>query len=345
MDNVISTKNMNTQKKYLITGGAGFIGSHLADELIKRGNAVTIIDDLSTGRMENINHLVDHPNFNFAIDTISNEVVMDRLVSESDVIIHLAAAVGVRLIVEKPVHTIETNVNGTETVLQIARRYNVKVLLASTSEVYGKSNDVPFREDDDVVLGPTTRSRWSYAATKMVDEFLGLAYYQEYQLPIVIFRMFNTVGPRQVGHYGMVIPRFIEQIMNGELISVYSDGKMTRCFMHVYDAVRAILALAEEPEAIGKVFNIGSTEEITIHNLARTVLAVIDGGEELAQPDDSRIQFIPYEKAYAVGFEDMRRRVPDITKIRKLTGWEPKLNLRKILNDVILDLSNPDTIH
>ena len=324
---------------------AGFIGSHLADELIKRGNMVTIIDDLSTGRLENIKHLVDHPNFNFAIDTILNEVVMDRLVSESDVIIHLAAAVGVRLIVEKPVHTIETNVKGTETVLKIARRYNVKVLLASTSEVYGKSIDVPFCEDDDVVLGPTTRSRWSYAATKMVDEFLGLAYCQEYHLPVVIFRMFNTVGPRQVGQYGMVIPRFIEQVMNGEPISVYSDGKMTRCFMHVSDAVQAILALVEEPMAVGKVFNIGSTDEISINDLARTVLAVMDGSDQLGSGDDARIQFIPYEKAYAVGFEDMRRRVPDITRIMKLTGWEPKLDLRKILQDVILDLTNPTTTH
>jgi len=336
----MSTLKGKSPMHYLITGGAGFIGSHLADELITRGNAVTIIDDLSTGRMENIQHLVDHPKFNFAIDTILNEVVMDRLVSESDVIIHLAAAVGVRLIVEKPVHTIETNVKGTETVLKIARRYNVKVLLASTSEVYGKSNDIPFCEDDDVVLGPTTRSRWSYAATKMVDEFLGLAYFQEYHLPVIIFRMFNTVGPRQVGHYGMVIPRFIEQVMNGKPISVYSDGKMTRCFMHVYDTVQAILALAEEPLAVGKVFNIGSTDEITIHDLARTVLAVMDGSEYLGSSDDSRIQFIPYEKAYTVGFEDMRRRVPDVTTIMKLTGWEPKLKLRKILHDVISDLSN-----
>ena len=334
--------NFNTQgfnnepaENYLITGGAGFIGSHLADELIKQGKRVTVIDNLSTGRFENIAQLKNHPNFNFAIDTISNEGVMDRLVSECDVIIHLAAAVGVRLIVEKPVQTIETNINGTETVLKIARRYKVKVLFASTSEVYGKSNDVPFHEDDDVVLGPTTRSRWSYAATKMVDEFLGLAYYHMYNLPVVIFRMFNTVGPRQVGQYGMVIPRFIEQALNKKPLTVYSDGKMTRCFLHVKDAVEGILGLVDVPGAVGKVFNLGSDNEITIHDLARTVLSIVDGKEELVPPDDPRIQFIPYEQAYTKGFEDMRRRLPDSTRIRNLTGWQPKYGLKKILEDAI----------
>lgn len=326
--------------RFLITGGAGFIGSHLAERLVEQGKIVTIIDDLSTGRFENINHLTGHPNFHFAIDSIANEVVMDRLVSECDVIIHLAAAVGVRLIVEKPVHTIETNVNGTESVLKIARRYQVKVLMASTSEVYGKSNDVPFSEEDDVVLGPTTRSRWSYAATKMVDEFLGLAYYQEKHLPVVIFRLFNTVGPRQIGHYGMVIPRFVQQLLNGNTLTVYSDGKMTRCFMHVQDAVDAILTLANTPEAVGQVFNVGSTEEISILDLARTVLAVFDGTDTLAACNDPRIQFVPYEEAYTKGFEDMRRRVPDISKVKGWTGWEPKHDLRKILSDVIRELSN-----
>jgi UDP-glucose 4-epimerase len=264
-------------------------------------------------------------------------VVMDRLVSECDIIIHLAAAVGVRLIVEKPVHTIETNVMGTEAVLQAARRYKVKVLLASSSEIYGKGNNVPFCEDDDVILGPTTRSRWSYAATKMVDEFLGLAYYTESKLPIVIFRLFNTVGPRQIGHYGMVIPRFVQQALNGELLSVYSDGEMTRCFMHVQDAVRAIMGLAEIPAAIGQVFNIGSTEEISILDLARNVLSMVDGRDELVPASDPRLQFVPYEEAYTKGFEDMRRRVPDTTKIRTLTGWYPRYNLKNILEDVIKD--------
>ncbi len=328
----------NDRQHYLITGGAGFIGSHLAETLLQAGHFVTIIDDLSTGRSENITHLTTHPNFRFAIDTITNEVVMDRLVSECDILVHLAAAVGVRLIVEKPVHTIETNVMGTEAVLQAARRYQVKVLMASTSEVYGKGNAVPFKEGDDVVLGPTTRSRWSYAATKMVDEFLSLAYFAEHQLPVVIFRLFNTVGPRQIGRYGMVIPRFIQQALAGEPISVYSDGRQTRCFMHVQDTVAALVSLANSDAAVGRVFNVGATTEITILDLARTVLAVLDDTSELPPHDDPRIEFIPYEAAYAAGFEDMRRRVPDTTKIRELTGWQPQHNLRSILQDVIADI-------
>ena len=319
----------------LITGGAGFIGSHLAEALLARGQYVTIIDDLSTGRFENIAHLSSNPNFRFAIDTITNESVLDRLASECNVIYHLAAAVGVRLIVEQPVHTIQTNIMGTEAVLRAARRYRAKTLIASTSEVYGKSNRVPFSEDDDVVLGPTFRSRWSYAATKMVDEFLGLAYHQEQGLPVIFFRLFNTVGPRQIGHYGMVIPRFVHQAIRGEPITIYSDGKMTRCFMHVSDAVNAIIKLSETPDAVGQVFNVGDTQEISILDLARTVLAVVDGNDKLPPIDDSRLVFIPYEQAYAKGFEDMRRRVPDITKIQKLTGWNPQQDLRKILTDVV----------
>ena len=323
----------------LITGGAGFIGSHLAETLLARGYHVTIIDDLSTGRFENIAHLTENPRFRFAIDTITNELVMDRLVSECDVIFHLAAAVGVRLIVERPVHTIQTNVMGTEAVLRAARRYRAKVLLTSTSEVYGKGNSIPFCEDDDVVLGPTLRSRWSYAATKMVDEFLGLAYHQEQGLPVVIFRLFNTVGPRQIGRYGMVVPRFVEQALNGEPLTVYSDGAQSRCFMHVADAIQAIIALAEAPAAVGQVFNVGATSEINILDLARSVLAVVDGVSDLPPLDDPRIQFIPYEQAYAEGFEDMRRRVPDISKIHQATGWKPQHDLRKILQDVVADLS------
>ncbi len=320
----------NKPRRVLITGGAGFIGSHLAEALLARGNRVTVIDNLSTGSFENIAHLTAHPLFRFAIDTITNEVVMDRLVSECDLIIHLAAAVGVRLIVEHPVHTIETNVNGTEAVLRLAARYRVKVLIASTSEVYGKRNHVPFCEDDDVVLGPTSRSRWAYAASKMVDEFLGLAYYREKGLPVVIFRLFNTVGPRQTGRYGMVIPRFVKQALNGEPLTVYGDGSQSRCFMHVADAVRAIEGLASHPGAVGRVFNVGSTEEVTILDLARRVLQQVDG-----QVDENRIRFVSYDQAYAEGFEDMKRRVPDVRRIRTLLGWEPRYSLDNILKDVV----------
>ena len=333
------SSHSNFPPRVLITGGAGFIGSHLAEALLARGQQVTVIDDLSTGSFENIEHLVGHPLFRFVIDTITNEMVMDRLVSEANLIFHLAAAVGVRLIVERPVHTIETNIMGTESVLRAARRYRVKTLIASTSEVYGKSNQVPFREDDDIVLGPTSRSRWSYAATKMVDEFLGLAYHQEQGLPVTFFRLFNTVGPRQVGHYGMVIPRFVEQALRGEPLTVYADGQMTRCFMHVDDAVRAIIALSDAPDAVGQVFNVGGVDEISILDLARTVLAVVDGTDGLPPVDDPRIQFIPYEQAYTAGFEDMRRRVPDTTKLHDLTGWRPEYNLRKILQDVVAEKS------
>ena len=333
-----NTQRTNLNTRALITGGAGFIGSHLAEALLAAGQQVTIIDDLSTGRFENIAHLTENSNFHFAIDTITNEAVLDRLASECNVIYHLAAAVGVRLIVERPVHTIETNIMGTESVLRAARRYRAKTLIASTSEVYGKSNRVPFSENDDVVLGPTFRSRWSYAATKMVDEFLGLAYYQEQGLPVIFFRLFNTVGPRQIGRYGMVIPRFVQQALNGETLTVYADGKMTRCFMHVDDAVRAIQGLAQAPEAVGQVFNVGANNEISILDLARTVLAEVDGADELPPADDPRLKFIPYEQAYTEGFEDMRRRVPDTSKIQALTGWQPEHDLRKILRDVIADL-------
>ena len=311
----------------LITGGAGFIGSHLAEALLERGDEVTVIDDLSTSRFENIEHLVEDPRFHFAIETITNETVMDRLVSECDLIYHLAASVGVELIVHSPVRTIETNIVGTHAVLRVANRYRKKMVLASTSEIYGKSEEVPFREDDDRLLGPTMRSRWSYSTSKAVDEFLVLAYHKEKGLPGVIFRLFNTVGPRQTGRYGMVVPRFLRQAMKGEPITVYGDGQQSRCFCDVGDAVRGIIALATCPEAVGEVFNLGSTEEITIGGLARKIVE-LTGSE-------SEIVYVPYEQAYEAGFEDLRRRVPDISKIKALTGWEPGISLEETLKAII----------
>ena len=302
--------------------------------MLALGHAVTIIDDLSTGRFENIAPLVENPAFRFAIDTITNETVMDRLVSECDLVIHLAAAVGVELVVRDPIHVLETNVLGTRAVLSVARRYRRKVLLASTSEIYGKSSRVPFAEDDDRVLGPPTVGRWSYSSSKAVDEFLALAYHRQKGLPIVIFRLFNTVGPRQTGRYGMVVPRFVRQGLAGEPLTVYGDGSQTRCFLHVGDAVRAIVALAESSEAVGRVFNIGSTEEVSILELARRVLA-LTGAEAAA---DERIRLVPYGEAYGpggAGFEDMLRRVPDTARIRALTGWTPAYSLEQTLASVI----------
>lgn len=325
----------------LITGGMGFVGSHLAEALLEKEYRVTVADNLSTGRFENVQHLVGHPSFRFAVDDISNDLVIDRLVSDADIVFHLAAAVGVKLIVENPVYTVENNVLGTDAVLKAAARYRAKVMLASTSEVYGKGNRIPFTEDDDVVLGATARSRWAYAASKMVDEFMGLAYYRQRGLPVVVFRLFNTVGPRQVGHYGMVIPRFVERAMRGEPLTVYGDGQQSRCFLHVEDAVAGIIALAETPEAVGQVFNIGSSEEITILDLAHKVLQRVDswnlGGSKnhnLPMVDD-RITFVPYKEAYADGFEDMRRRVPNTSKLTALVGWEQKKTLQQTLDDVI----------
>lgn len=330
-------------RRALITGGAGFIGSHLAEALLARDDHVTILDDLSTGRFENIAHLTSHPHFHFALDTVTNEVVMDRLVSECDVIFHLAAAVGVELIISRPVHTIQTNIMGTEAVLRTANRYRRKVLIASTSEVYGKSERIPFREDSDSVMGSTSFSRWSYAASKAVDEFLALAYYKEKELPVVIFRLFNTVGPRQTGRYGMVIPRFVSHALAGEPLRVYGDGGQSRCFCDVQDAVRAMIGLSECAAAVGEIYNIGTADEITILDLARRILARIPlttGSDELnagITPSDSRIQFIPYNLAYEAGFEDMRRRVPDLSKIHSLLGWTPALTLDQTLDRVIAD--------
>lgn len=315
---------------YLITGGAGFIGSHLAEALLQRGHPVTVLDDLSTGRFTNIAHLVGQPGFRFAIDTITHATVLDRLASECQVIVHLAAAVGVQLIVEHPVHTIETNVMGTEAVLQAAARYRAKVLLASTSEVYGKGSRVPFREEDDIVLGPTSKSRWSYAASKMVDEFLALAYHAEKALPVVIARLFNTVGPRQRGRYGMVIPRFVAQALANEPLTVYGDGQQTRCFCDVSDTVRALIGLAEQEAAVGRVFNVGASEEVSILDLAQRVKA--------ATGSQSPIRLIPYDQAYAPGFEDMRRRVPDTARVQQLLGWQPQIPLDEILQRVAASL-------
>ncbi len=311
----------------LITGGAGFIGSHLAEHLLALGDEVTIIDNLSTGRFENIAHLEGHPRFRYAIEDIRNLTVLDRLVSECDVIFHLAAAVGVFSIVSRPIDTIEVNVDGTQIVLRTARRYRRKVLIASTSEVYGKGVKVPFSEDDDRLLGPTTKSRWSYAASKALDEFLGLAYYQEIGLPVIPFRLFNTVGPRQMGHYGMVLPRFVGWALRNEPLQVFGDGQQSRCFCNVRDVVDAIHRLSQCPEAVGEVFNIGNNEEITILELAKRVIA--------RTGSHSEIQLVPYEQAYKPGFEDMRRRVPDIRKIKRYVGWEPTTGLDQTIDQIV----------
>jgi len=309
--------------KVLITGGAGFVGSHLAETLLQRGQHVTIIDDLSTGRMENFAHIRQFPHFSFAIETIMNETVMDRLVSECDVIYHLASAVGVELIVNRPVEVIERCILGSEVVLKIANRYKKKVLITSTSEVYGKSAKVPFSEDDDRILGPTTKSRWSYSCSKAIDEFLALAYYKEKQLPVVLVRLFNTVGPRQTGQYGMVVPRFVQAAMNNQPIRVYGDGTQSRCFGYVGDVVNAMMALMSHPQAVGQIFNIGSSEEITIADLAKKIKALTGSESEIVK--------IPYEQAYEQGFEDMARRVPDLAKIKKLIGYMPKTKLDEII--------------
>lgn len=312
----------------LITGGAGFIGSHLAEALLARGDSVAALDDLSTGNFQHIAHLRTHPNFSFAIESVHNGQVLDRLASQADAIVHLAAAVGVQLVVEKPTETIETNVLGTDAVLRTARRYRCRTLIASTSEVYGKSAEIPFNEEGDLLLGPSSRSRWGYAASKLVDEFLGLAAYQEYDLPVTVTRFFNTVGPRQTGRYGMVVPRFVRQGLTGAPITVYGDGEQSRCFCHVADVTQALLSLLDQPEATaGQIYNIGSNREVTINQLAQLVIDHTDSG--------SRIEYVPYSEAYAPGFEDMRRRVPDIRKIHSAIGWAPTHSLEEILDSVI----------
>lgn len=311
----------------LITGGAGFIGSHLADELLRRGESVSVIDDLSTGSINNISHLKRHPGFSYVIETLQNWSLMAELVDAVDVIYHLAAAVGVRLIIESPVRTIETNIKGTEIVLELAAKKGRKAVIVSTSEVYGKGNSLPFREDGDLVFGPTSKSRWSYACSKAIDEFLALAYWKEKRVPVVIARLFNTIGPRQTGRYGMVIPNFVKQALGGEPITVFGDGKQSRCFTSVVDAVRALVALAHHPDAVGRVFNVGSDQEISVADVAY----LIKKKTKSASP----VVFVPYDQAYEEGFEDMPRRVPDLSRIRALIGYEPTMDLEQVLDEMI----------
>jgi UDP-glucose 4-epimerase len=315
----------------LITGGAGFIGSHLSDAYLERGDEVTVIDDLSTGSIENIAHLKSHPRFHYTIDSVHNQPLLAELIDGCDVVFHLAAAVGVKLIVESPVRTIETNVRGTETVLALANKKKRKVLITSTSEVYGLSTEVPFREDGNLVMGATTKGRWSYACSKAIDEFLALAYWREKKLPTVVVRLFNTVGPRQTGQYGMVIPTFVRQALAGRPITVYGSGEQTRCFGYVGDVVGALTGLMDKDEAVGEVFNIGSNEEVSIVEVARRVKELTDSKSEIV--------FVPYDEAYEEGFEDMPRRVPDITKVHNLVGFEPKERLDGILEKVIAHYS------
>jgi len=311
----------------LITGGAGFVGSHLSELLLEAGHEVYVLDDLSTGSIDNIAHLKPNPRFHYTIDSVDNEPLLAELVDRGDVVFHLAAAVGVKLIVEQPVHTIETNVHGTEVVLRHANKKKKLVVIASTSEVYGKNVAVPFVEDADLVLGPTFKHRWAYACSKAIDEFLALAYWKEKKLPVVIARLFNTVGPRQTGQYGMVIPTFVRQALAGRPITVFGDGTQTRSFTYVGDVVWALAALAQEPSAIGQVFNIGNGHEISMLALAERVKAITGSR--------SSIVTIPYDQAYEEGFEDMPRRVPDTTKIRELIGYEPRVQLEEILVKVV----------
>jgi UDP-glucose 4-epimerase len=313
--------------RFLITGGAGFIGSHLADELLARGDDVHVLDDLSTGSIDNLRHLKGRPGFGYTIDSAANAPVVAELVDSADVVFHLAAAVGVQLIVESPVRTIETNVHCTEIVLAQASKKRKPVFIASTSEVYGKSAELPYREDGDLTLGPTIKGRWSYACSKAIDEFLAIAYWKERKLPTVIGRLFNTVGPRQTGRYGMVIPNFVAQALAGRPLSVYGDGTQRRCFCHVADVVRALADLMRREDVYGEVFNIGAESEIEIRKLAERVVELAGSSSEIA--------LVPYDVAYEEGFEDMQRRFPDTAKIRERIGWRPTKALDEMLADVI----------
>ena len=312
--------------RYLITGGAGFIGSHLAERLLEQGERVVLLDNLSTGSMENIRHLKGSERMEYHLDGIENRQLLAELVDDADVIVHLAAAVGVKLIVESPVRTIETNVNGTQLILEAACKKKKLVLIASTSEVYGKNTNVPFHEDADLVLGATTKGRWSYAASKALDEFLALSYWKEKKQPVIVVRFFNTVGPRQTGRYGMVLPNFVKHALDGTPIEVYGNGQQSRCFCDVRDTVESLLRLMPLDRAVGEVINIGNTEEVSIENLAKIV--------KQRTGSDSAIQFIPYDKAYEPGFEDMMRRVPSIEKLHSLTGFRPQTSLADIIDRV-----------
>jgi len=313
--------------KILITGGAGFIGSHLAEELLKQGHQVRVIDDLSTGSIENIRHLEDHPNFSYTIETILDREVLGMVAHGVDRIYHLAAAVGVQLIVEEPLRTLQTNIEGTESVLKVANANRAKVLIASTSEIYGKNLNAPFKENDDRILGSTTKTRWSYSTSKAVDEILALAYHREKRLPVVVVRLFNTCGPRQTGQYGMVIPRFVRQALRNEPITIFGDGQQTRCFCFVGDTVRALMSLMDSRKAEGEIFNVGSSREISIEDLANLIIKMTDSS--------SNMEFIPYHIAYEEGFEDMLRRVPDTSKILEFVGFKTEVDLEELLERVI----------
>ena len=313
--------------KVLITGGAGFIGSHLADELIKKGNEVVVLDDLSTGRFENIAHLDGKKNFHFVEGTILNEALVDKLVEKCDVVYHLAAAVGVDLIVKKPLESLTTNIKGSEIVLEMVHRYHKKVLITSTSEIYGKNANGPLKEDDDRILGSPLKSRWGYSTAKAVDEMLAYEYWRQKQVPVVIVRLFNTVGPRQTGAYGMVVPRFVTQALKDEAVTIYGTGKQSRCFLHVKDVVDTLVKLMNKDDTVGKVFNIGSQEEISIENLARKIIDITKS--------KSSVTYIPYSKAYEEGFEDMERRVPDTQRVKEAVGFEPTVDLEGIIKSVV----------
>lgn len=316
--------------KILITGGAGFIGSHLSDKLIAEGHQITVIDDLSTGRYSNIAHLEDQAGFRLIIDTVLNASLMEDLVRETDRVYHMASAVGVRLIMEQPVKTIETIFHGTDTVLKFCSRYRKRVLIPSTSEVYGKGISVPFREDDDLLTGGTDKHRWAYACAKTLDEFLALAHWKETQLPVVVCRLFNTVGPRQTGQYGMVVPRFVQAALKNETIEVHGDGTQSRCFGHVSDVVEGLTRLIETPSCFGTVVNLGNSEEVTINALAKRAISLTGSTSEL--------KYLPYDQVYGEGFEDMQRRVPSLDKAKRLIGYEPTRSLDDIINDVAAEL-------
>ncbi|MBI3616109.1 MAG: GDP-mannose 4,6-dehydratase [Candidatus Omnitrophica bacterium] len=316
-----------SKSHYLITGGAGFIGSHLSDLLLSQGAQVTVIDDFSTGRLENVAHLDGHANFHLVTGSILNEILMDKLVERVDGVLHLAAAVGVDLIVKKPLQSLATNIRGSEVVLEMAYRYRKKVLITSTSEIYGKNTNGPLKEDEDRILGSPLKSRWSYSTAKAIDEILAYTYWKEKGIPTVILRLFNTVGPRQTGAYGMVIPRFVQQALRGEPMTVYGNGKQSRCFLHVKDAIHAMTALMDLPAAAGEAFNIGSQEEVTIEGLAQRVIELTGS--------HSKISYLPYDEAYEEGFEDMARRLPDTSKAKRFVGFVPSMKLNDILTSVI----------